>query len=184
TFQYGLFTYLTDTRAIPVAFLYGEGSADVTYDTKRYAVFLQDDWRPRPNLTVNLGVRYDLDDGGNNPGFTHPLVPKARQKDTNDVQPRLAFSWDPSRRGRGVLRGGVGMFNGRYLLVPAGVELQQNGVTGRVSRTRVNGLLLGLNRPPFLLDPNNPTATGVLLKPDISLLAPTLDTPESVHASL
>src|SRR4051812_47820572 len=57
TFQYGLFTYLTDTRAIPIAYLYGVGSADVTYDTKRYATFLQDDWRPRPNLTLNLGIR-------------------------------------------------------------------------------------------------------------------------------
>jgi hypothetical protein len=184
TFQYGLFTYVTDTRALPLAYLYGEGSADVTYDTNRYAVFLQDDWRARPNLTVNAGIRYDLDDGGNNPGFTHPLVTKARPKDTNDIQPRVAFSFDPSSNGRSVFHGGVGLFNGRYLLVPAGVERQQNGVTGRVSRTRVNGALLGLNTPPFVLDPNDPTHTGVLLKPDISILAPELDTPESTQASV
>jgi carboxypeptidase family protein len=184
TFQNGLFTYLTDTRAIPIAYLYGEGSADVTYDTRRYAVFAQDDWKPRANLSVNYGVRYDLDDGGNNPGFTHPLVPKPRKKDTNDVQPRIAFSFDPASNGKNVFRGGVGLFNGRYLLVPAGVELQQNGVTGRVSRTRVNGALLGLNFPPFVLDPSHPTTTGVPLKPDISLLAPELDTPESTQASL
>jgi hypothetical protein len=184
TFQYGLFTYLTDTRAIPIAYLYGDGSSDVTYDTKRYAAFLQDDWRPRSNLTVNLGVRYDLDDGGNNPGFTHPLVPKPRKKDTNDVQPRLSFSLDPGNNGKSVIRGGIGLFNGRYLLVPAGVELQQNGITGRVSRTRVNGLLFGLNTPPFVLDPNHPTTTGILLKPDISLLAPELDTPESTQLGL
>jgi hypothetical protein len=184
TFQYGLFTYVTDTRALPLAYLYGEGSADVTYDTNRYAVFLQDDWRPRPNLSVNAGIRYDLDDGGNNPGFTHPLVTKARPKDTNDIQPRVAFSFDPSSNGRNVFHGGVGLFNGRYLLVPAGVERQQNGVTGRVSRTRVNGALLGLNTPPFVLSPNDPTHTGVLLKPDISILAPELDTPESTQASV
>ncbi len=184
TFQYGLFTYVTDTRALPLAYLYGEGSADVTYDTNRYAVFLQDDWRARPNLTLNAGIRYDLDDGGNNPGFTHPLVTKARPKDTNDIQPRVAFSFDPASNGRSVFHGGVGLFNGRYLLVPAGVERQQNGVTGRVSRTRVNGALLGLNTPPFVLDPNNPRNTGVLLKPDISILAPELDTPESTQASV
>ena len=184
TFQYGLFTYVTDTRALPLAYLYGEGSADVTYDTNRYAVFLQDDWRARPNLTINAGIRYDLDDGGNNPGFTHPLVTKARPKDTNDIQPRVAFSFDPASNGRSVFHGGVGLFNGRYLLVPAGVERQQNGITGRVSRTRVNGALLGLNTPPFVLNPNDPTHTGVLLKPDISILAPELDTPESTQASL
>ena len=183
TFQYGLFTYLTDTRAIPVAYLYGDGSSDVTYDTRRYAAFVQDDWRPKSNVTVNLGVRYDLDDGGNNPGFTHPLVPKPRKKDSNDVQPRLSFSADPGNNGKSVFRGGVGLYNGRYLLVPAGVELQQNGITGRVSHTRLNGALFGLPFAPFVLDPNNPTTTGILLKPDISLLAPELDTPESTQAS-
>ncbi|MFL6197194.1 MAG: TonB-dependent receptor domain-containing protein [Thermoanaerobaculia bacterium] len=184
TFQFGLFTYVGDTRALPIAYLYGEGSRDVTYDTKRYSLFVQDDWRPKANLSVNLGVRYDLDDGGNNPGFTHPLVPKAREKDTNDIQPRAAFNWDPAGNGHNVIRGGVGMFNGRYLLIPAGIERQQNGITGRVSRTRVNGALLGLNFPPFVLDPNNPTTTGVLLRPDISLIDQTLETPEAVQASL
>jgi hypothetical protein len=185
TFQEGLFIYVTDTRALPLAYSYGEGSADVTLDSTRYAVFLQDEWRPRANLSLNAGLRYDLDDGGNNPGFTHPLVPEGRDKDTDDYQPRLSFSWDPSNRGSDVIRGGVGMFNGRFLLVPALTELQQNGITGgRISRTRVNGALLGLNFPPFILDPNNPRNTGVLLNPDISLLAPDLETPESVQASL
>ncbi len=184
TFQEGLFLYVTDTRALPLAFSYGEGSADVNRDTKRYAVFLQDEWRPRANLSINAGLRYDLDDGGNNPGFTHPLLPKARKKDTNDFQPRLSFSWDPSGNGTDVIRGGVGLFNGRYLLVPAFTELQQNGVTGRVLRTRVNGALLGLNFPPFILDPNNPRTTGVLLNPDITLLGEDLETPESTQASL
>lgn len=183
TFQTGLFVYITDTRALPLSYLYGEGSSDVTYDTTRYAVFVQDDWKPVPNLSLNLGVRYDLDDGGNNPGFTHPLVPEPRKKDTDDIQPRLAFSYDASKDGRNVFRGGVGIFNGRYLLIPAGTELQQNGVVGgRTTRTRVNGALLGL--PAFTLDPNNPTTTGLLLARDISLIAPELDTPESVQASL
>ncbi|MFL6202600.1 MAG: TonB-dependent receptor domain-containing protein [Thermoanaerobaculia bacterium] len=184
TFQEGLFTYLGDTRAFPIAYIYGEGSGDVSLDTTRYAAFVQDEWRPRPNLSVNVGLRYDLDDGGNNPGFTHPLVTKPREKDTNDFQPRFALSWDPSSNGRDVFRAGVGMFNGRYLLVPALTELQQNGFRGgRITRTRVNGLLFGLNTPPFVLDPNNPTKTGIALNPDISLMAPELETPESVQAS-
>lgn len=184
TFQTGLFTYLNDTRAVPVAYIYGEGSSDVTYDTTRYALFLQDEWRLSPRLTLNLGTRYDLDDGGNNPGFTHPLVPEPREKDTDDIQPRAAFSFDATGDGRNVFRGGVGLFNGRYLLIPAGTELQQNGITGRVTRTRVNGLLFGLTTPPFVLDPNNPRNTGIALQPDISLIAPELETPESVQASL
>src|SRR6185295_16012895 len=184
TYQEGLFIYVTDTRALPLAYAYGDGSADIEMSTKRYAAFLQDDWRPRTNVTVNAGLRYDLDDGGNNPGFTHPLVPKARKKDTNDFQPRLSMSWDPAANGNDVVRAGVGVFNGRFLLVPAFTERQQNGITGRVLHTRVNGALLGLNFPPFNLDPNNPRNTGVALTPDITLLAPDLETPESVQGSL
>jgi outer membrane receptor protein involved in Fe transport len=182
-FQYGLFIYLNDTRDLPVTYLYGEGSSDVSYALKRYGLFLQDDWRPLPRLTLNLGVRYDLDDGGNHPGFTHPLVPAPRRRDTDDVQPRAAFSWDLSGDGRSVVRGGAGMFRGRTQGI-AGIERQMNGITGYLIRTRVNGALFGLNAPPFVLDPSRPAATGILLPPDISLLAPTLETPESVQASL
>ena len=32
-----------------------------------------------PGGTYERIVRYDLDDGGNNPGFTHPLVPEPRE---------------------------------------------------------------------------------------------------------
>ncbi len=53
--------------------------------------------------------------------------------DTNNLQPRFGFSWDVGNDGKHVVRGGVGLFTGRYLLVPSFTELQQNGVTGRIS---------------------------------------------------
>ena len=31
------------------------------YETQSYSFFIQDDWKVRPNLTLNLGVRYELD---------------------------------------------------------------------------------------------------------------------------
>ena len=180
-FQSGLFIYLTDTRALPLAYAYGTGSSDITISTTRYAAYLQDDWLLSPNLTVKMGVRYDLDTNGNNPDFQHPLVPNGREVDRNNFQPRVSFSWDPSGSGNNVLRGGAGRFTGRYLLVPAIAELQQNGVTGRVLRMRVNGLALGL--PGFALDPANPETTGVALRPDISLIDDVLDAPNSTQVS-
>lgn len=182
-FKYGLMVYVGDSRALPLAYNYGVGSGDATIKNTLYGVFLQDDWKPLPQLTVSLGLRYDLDMEGNNPGFQHPLVTEKRRRDTDNFQPRLGFSWDLSKRGNAVLRGGAGRFAGRYLLIPAFTELQQNGVTGRVLLTRLNGALLGLP-PAFWLDPNNPQNTGVLLPKNSSLIANQLEAPESDQFTL
>jgi hypothetical protein len=181
TYDTGLFIYVTDTRALPLAYAYGVGSADVDAATSLYGAFLEDAWRPNPNLVVNMGLRYDLDTNGNNPGFRHPLVPNGRKRDTNNYQPRVSFSYDIGGNSSNVVRGGVGKFTGRFLLVPLFTELQQNGITGRVTYTRVNGALFGI--PALALDPAHPTTTGIVSKPAIALLAPDLVSPESTQAS-
>ena len=182
TYATGLFIYVTDTRALPLAYAYGVGSSDVTSDTNIYGLFLEDSWRPSAKLTLNLGLRYDLDTNGNNEGFTHPLIPEPRDQDTNNYQPRFSFSYDLRGDGTNVLRGGAGRFTGRMLLVPALTELQQNGVTGRVTYTRLNGALFGL--PALTLDPNNPTTTGIPSKPSITLLSDDFHNPEADQFSL
>lgn len=183
TFASGLFTYAFDDRTLPIAFLFGEGSSDTTIKNDIFGAFIQDDWRVSPRLTLSLGLRYDLDTEGNNSGFTHPLVPEPRDRDEDNLQPRIGFSWDMTGDGESVLRGGVGLFTGRYLLIPALIEQQQNGITGRVARRNVNGLLFGLP-PAFWLDPANPFTTGIPLAPDIGLIASELDAPESVQVTL
>jgi hypothetical protein len=181
TYDTGLMIYVTDTRALPLAFAYGVGSSEITTDTMLYGAFIEDTWRPRPNVSLNIGLRYDLDTDGNNPDFEHPLVGD-REVDDDNFQPRFGFTWDVNSRGDYVVRGGAGLFTGRYLLVPSFTELQQNGVTGRVTFTRINGALLGF--PQFALDPNNPRNTGIVSKPSITLLEDSLEAPESTQATL
>jgi len=179
----GSLLYATDTRALPILLIYGEGSGDATITTDILSGFVQDDFRPSPNVSLSLGLRYDLDTNANNPDFTHLLRPTARGRDTSRFQPRLGFSWDLKSDGSHVLRGGVGIFSGRYLLVPAFSEQQQNGETGRVTRQNLNGLLLGLP-PQFWLDPNDPFNTGLPLPIDITLLDETYDAPRSTQVTL
>jgi len=183
TFAPGLFVYLTDTKALLYEYLYGVGSSDVTANTNRIAAFVQDDWKPISNLSVSLGVRYDLDTNGNDPDFQQPVLGiNGRKVDSTNIQPRLGFSYDINGKGEFLARGGVGLFTGRYLMVPLFTELQQNGITGRISYTNLNGALLGV--PALTLDPNNPQNTGIRLPPSIGLLAPELKAPQSTQATL
>ncbi len=177
----GLMLYLTDTRDVPrlYAGTTGEGRSKVT--TNLISGFIQDDLRPSPRVTINLGLRYDIDTAGNNPDYTDPLNPDARGRDTNNFQPRAGFSWDIAGDGRHVARGGVGMFTGRYLLVPAHLELQQNGYTGRIVQQRFNGALIGL--PAFTLDPNNPSTTGLPLPSDSGRIDKSFVNPTSTQAT-
>jgi hypothetical protein len=156
--------YLNDTRLFPYLYIYGKGDSESTISTDLVSFFAQDDFRPSPRVTINVGLRYDLDTNGNNPTFTSPAMPTARGRDTNNFQPRVGLSWDLKGDGRHVVRGGVGLFNGRFLLVPAHSELQRNSYTGYITQQRVNGALLGY--PMFALDPANPQGTGIALPYD------------------
>ena len=64
-------------------------------------LFVQDEWRPRANLTVNLGLRYERE---------------TILGDTDNFAPRLAFAYDPRGTKRTVVRFGAGVFFNRTLL--------------------------------------------------------------------
>jgi hypothetical protein len=67
------------------------------------AVYLQDQWSLRPNLTLSLGLRWDRQEIIDASG--------TRQIDLkNDFAPRLGFVWDPSNAGRAKLYGSFGRY--------------------------------------------------------------------------
>jgi hypothetical protein len=67
-----------------------------------YSGFVQDAWRPVPNLTLKLGVRYDDITWQDNDGTERLWLDK--------IQPRLGFAWDITGDSRNVLRGSWGRF--------------------------------------------------------------------------
>ena len=86
------------------------------------AGFLQDDWRATKNLTVNLGVRYELStvikEEHNLIGNFSPTVGLEQvgmqikspyNGDHRDFAPRVGFAWDALGNGRTVLRGGLSL---------------------------------------------------------------------------
>jgi hypothetical protein len=175
-FEHGMLVYQNDTRDLPLVYFFGDGSGDITYTTEVIGVFFRDDWRVTDTLTLGLGLRYDLDLDGNNPGFEHPLV-SGRSLDRDNIQPRFGFTWDLSGAGRTIVRGGAGRYTGRFIHFPAIWELQYNGETGRILQSRVSV-------PGLPIDWQNPDTSGFLLEPDIVLLGNDLEAPESTQASL
>ncbi len=96
------------------------GSADAYLRQSPYTAFFQDEWRVRPNLTFNLGLRYeDWEPFTEKYGrLANLLISPARDSvtrvtgnkiirpDRNNLSPRLAMSWRPWAKSRTVVRAG------------------------------------------------------------------------------
>jgi hypothetical protein len=96
----------------------------VSHPTKYYVGFVQDDWALRPNVTVNLGLRYERLYGNANEdldpnSFPRPLpyVDVSVRGDTNNFGPRLGAVWDVRNNGGTVVRGAYGMYYGHIRLL-------------------------------------------------------------------
>ena len=92
----------------------GVGDFNVNLYSKKLASWLQDDWRISEKLTLNLGLRYDLEIGVfANDVSMPPFQAAGRPNDTKNIQPRVGFAY--SLNDRTVLRGGSGLYYGDAL---------------------------------------------------------------------
>ena len=83
-------------------------TSEVHADADQYAVFVQDAWRAAHSLTIDLGIRYDLQD-------FHDVV----ARDRNNWAPRVGFAFAPGER-KNVFRATYGLFYGTTpALIPA-----------------------------------------------------------------
>ncbi len=84
------------------------------FDSPKVAAYAQDDWHMTDQLTLNLGLRYDLTmNGWANDASIPPFLESGRPDDTNNIQPRLGFAYQLNERT--VLRGGAGLYYGDVL---------------------------------------------------------------------
>nr|MBA2737882.1 TonB-dependent receptor [Pyrinomonadaceae bacterium] len=123
----------------PSVFIQGFGDPGSQVRNRPIAFFAQDTWRMFKNVTVNYGVRYDVElteEFAPTP-FRDPLtgitlsaqdvqtaqdalnVTQGFPRDNNNIAPRLGAAWDVTGDGKTVIRGAIGMFYDHPLLAVA-----------------------------------------------------------------
>ena len=90
------------------------------YDTRELGFFVQDSWRASDRLTLTGGLRFDITSVPDEAPVNQDLLdsPLALRTDVTpddqNISPRLSFTYDPTGDGSSKVRGGVGLFFGRF----------------------------------------------------------------------
>ena len=148
--------------------------ADTITNAQQLGTWFQDDWRMSPKLTLNLGLRYDIDInlmdenefelnatrqalakiGDPNGGF--PKTPK------KNLSPRLGFAYDLSGDGRRVLRGGGGVYFDQYNTAASAGDITSQNKRPLNALATLNNSAIGVGELPafrLMIDPLPPQPT-------------------------
>lgn len=152
---------------IPTSFIQGIGTSHRPFDNKTLGVFAQDSWKINRKLTLNYGVRYDVEwqpifapsSSLNQAGENAFGIVEGIPTDTNNVAPRIGIAWDPWGNGKTVIRAGYGFFYDHAPLALAFLSTAEDGATSALLETAGgapcagNACDPGLN--PFALNATN-----------------------------
>ncbi len=112
---------------IPTTYIQGIGNSNQPFDNLPFGFFAQDSWRVNRKLTLNYGLRYDVEI---TPLFAPATAVNAAAekalgvvegipRDYNNIAPRFGLAWDPAGNGKTVIRMGYGLFYDHPLLAIA-----------------------------------------------------------------
>jgi len=124
------------------------GNTVVSQTNPNAGFYVQDEWKVSRRVTLNLGLRYDLQ-------FLKTIA-----TDTNNFSPRAGFAWSPFESRRTVVRGGFGLFYDRVPLRALANALLSGGNTTTIGPNSQVSLSL------------SPTQTGAPVFPTILTSAP------------
>jgi hypothetical protein len=105
-----------------VTFQQAFGVPDQFQSNPNVGAFAQDEWRVRRDLTLNLGVRYDMQ-----------FLTDAIHPDTNNIAPRIGIAWAPGADSKTVVRASYGIYYDRIPLRALSNALQRDGVQYKVA---------------------------------------------------
>ncbi|HEY1422120.1 MAG TPA: TonB-dependent receptor [Candidatus Acidoferrum sp.] len=169
----------TDLQAyglgLPTTYIQGIGNSNQPFDNLPFGFFGQDSWRINRKLTLNYGVRYDVEI---TPLFAPATAVNAAAekalgvvegipRDYNNVAPRFGLAWDPRGDGKTVVRMGYGLFYDHPLLAIAFNSVTADG-----------------GRSVQLLSPGGTASACGLVTPDCALAGgPGTDGPQNLNGA-
>ena len=143
----------------PYSFVQQQGNGHVVLLEKVLGLYIKDDWKARPSLTLSFGARYDWEN------YFH---------DNNNVAPRFSFAYAPGDGKRLVIRGGGGVFYDKTGPVPI----------ADVLHFRPGGLQRVVMTNPGYPDPFQDGGSLASQPPSLVQFAPDIRIPYTVQYSL
>lgn len=140
------------------------GNFVVPQTNPNFGMYAQDEWKVSPQLTLNAGVRYDLQ------------WLKSISLDTRNVSPRFGFAWSPFATRATVVRGSFGLFYDRVPLRALSNALESDGNGTAITASTLATLSLAYGQSGAPVFPNVVSGyTALTLPPSLRLSLSTMD---------